>query len=136
MSNPKVMPKLYAPITYWETKKQLPDVLKETCNGCGAKKGIDVPDTFWGLSVTEACNIHDWMYKIGVTRADKLFADAMFRMNISLIIDSNSNIVTAMLRHSRASKYYTAVTLWGDTAYWVDKPLNAYMNITYKGEFR
>lgn len=128
--------KLYAPITYWNAVETKSKELADTCNGCGAKEGIDVPDTFWGLSVTEACNIHDWMYKYGETEADKLFADAMFRMNISIIIDTNSNFVMSMLRHGRASKYYTAVTKWGDSAYWVGKTKTDSMNITFKGEFR
>lgn len=124
---------LYAPLDYWLSKDESK---KEICNGCGAKEGIDVPDTMWGLSITRACDIHDWMYYTGKTKADKLFADAIFRMNVSIIIDANSNIVTSMLRHGRASKYYTAVVEWGDNAFWVNKEKNDVMKITYKGEFR
>lgn len=124
---------LYAPLSYWNATSE---EKQKVCNGCGAKDGIKVPNTFWGLCIKEACNIHDWMYKEGLTKADKLFADAMFRLNLSILIDENSNIVTAMLRHSRASKYYTAVAKWGDSAFWVDKNRTLEMKITYKGEFR
>lgn len=127
------MMKLYAPLSYWTATQ---NELKESCNGCGAKKGIKVPDTFYGLSITQACNIHDWMYKEGKTQADKLFADAIFRLNLSIIIDGNSNFLTALLRHGRASTYYTAVAQWGESAFWVDKNKNDEMVITYKGEFR
>ncbi|MDX9743896.1 MAG: hypothetical protein RBT59_08775 [Arcobacteraceae bacterium] len=125
--------KLYAPLSYWNAKE---NEKKSICNGCGAKKGLNVPDTFYGLSITQACNIHDWMYKEGTTQADKLFADAIFRLNLSIIIDTNSNFLTAILRHSRASTYYTVVARWGDDAFWIDKNRNDEMVITYKGEFR
>ena len=125
--------KLYAPLSYWNATAE---ALNEICNGCGAKDGIKVPNTMWGLSISKACNIHDWMYKTGKTLADKLFADAIFRLNLSIIIDANSNFLTALLRHSRASTYYTAVTEWGESAFWVDKKRNDEMVITFKGEFR
>ena len=67
-----IRPKIYAPITYWELS---PEEKKEICNGCGAKDGLKVPDTFWGLNMEEACNIHDYMYSTGKTHYDKLFAD-------------------------------------------------------------
>lgn len=124
---------LYAPISYWEA----PETIKnKICNGCGAKDGLKVPDTMWGLDISEACKIHDWMYQHGETLADKIFADAMFRLNLSMIIDKYSNPAVAYLRHSRASKYYLAVVKFGNDAYWTGKQINERMNITFKGEFR
>ena len=125
--------KLYAPLSYWTATQ---NELKESCNGCGAKDGIKVPNTMYGLCIKKACEIHDWMYKIGKTLADKLFADAIFRLNLSIIIDAGSNFLTALLRHGRASTYYTAVIEWGESAFWVDKKRNDEMVITYIGEFR
>lgn len=125
--------KLYAPLSYWNATQ---NELKESCNGCGAKDGIKVPNTMYGLCIKKACEIHDWMYKIGKTLADKLFADAIFRLNLSIIIDAGSNFLTALLRHGRASTYYTAVIEWGESAFWVDKKRNDEMVITYTGEFR
>ena len=127
------MMKLYAPLSYWNATQ---NELKESCNGCGAKDGIKVPNTMYGLCIKKACEIHDWMYKIGKTIADKLFADAIFRLNLSIIIDAGSNFLTALLRHGRASTYYTAVIEWGESAFWVDKKRNDEMVITYTGEFR
>ena len=125
--------KLYAPLSYWTATQ---NELKESCNGCGAKDGIKVPNTMYGLCIKKACEIHDWMYKVGTTLADKLFADAIFRLNLSIIIDAGSNFFTALLRHGRASTYYTAVIEWGESAFWVDKKRNDEMVITYIGEFR
>ncbi len=124
---------LYAPKTFW---KATPEERQKHCNGCGSKNGIKVPNTFYGLCVKEAFNIHDWMYAKGYTLADKLFADAIFRMNLSIIIDNNSNSFMSVLRHSRAAKYYLAVERWGDNNYWKNKTRNENLNITFKGEFR
>ena len=124
---------LYAPVSYWEAS---PSEKSKICNGCGAKDGLDVPDTMWGLDISEACKIHDWMYQNGKTLADKIFADAMFRLNLSMIIDKYSNPAMAYLRHGRAGKYYLAVVKFGNDAYWTGKTINEDMNITFKGEFR
>ena len=142
--------KLYAPNDYWEASE---DTKKEICNGCGAKGGIKVPNTFYGLCIREACSIHDWMYHTGKTKADKLFADAIFRLNLTILIDThneiNGNFINSILtplRHSRAAKYYFAVVQWGEKAYWVNKNsqysiievenLKRDLNITFKGKFK
>ena len=143
-SNPKpnpIRPKIYAPISYWELS---PAEKEQLCNGCGAKNGLKVPGTFWGLNIEEACNIHDYMYNIGKTHYDKLFADAMFRLNLTVIIDSKESFLNRTLnlfRHHRAGKYYIAVAKYGNSAFWVDKERLSpedpdAFRITYTGEFR
>ena len=128
--------KLYAPIDFWMASEK---EKKEICNGCGAKKGLNVPDTFYGLDISLACNIHDWMYQYGKTEADRLFADAMFRLNLTILIDeANYNVLSKVLkplRHGRASTYYNAVCLWGEESFWVNKDKNEVLVITYKGRF-
>ena len=136
-----IRPKIYAPITYWELS---PEEKKEICNGCGAKDGLKVPDTFWGLNMEEACNIHDYMYSIGKTHYDKLFADAMFRLNLTVIIDAKETFkdkLLSVLRHYRAGTYYIAVAKYGNSSFWKDKerlspedPMA--FRITFTGEFR
>ena len=136
-----IRPKIYAPITYWELS---PEEKKEICNGCGAKNGLKVPDTFWGLNIEEACNIHDYMYNIGKTHYDKLFADAMFRLNLTVIIDAKETFkdkLISVLRHYRAGTYYIAVAKYGNYSFWKDKerlspedPMA--FRITFTGEFR
>ena len=136
-----IRPKIYAPITYWELS---PEEKKEICNGCGAKNGLKVPDTFWGLNIEEACNIHDYMYNIGKTHYDKLFADAMFRLNLTVIIDAKETFkdkLFSVLRHYRAGTYYIAVAKYGNYSFWKDKerlspedPMA--FRITFTGEFR
>ena len=136
-----IRPKIYAPITYWELS---PEEKKEICNGCGSKDGLKVPNTFWGLNIEEACNIHDYMYNNGKTHYDKLFADAMFRLNLTVMIDAKETIkdkLFSIFRHYRAGTYYIAVAKYGNSSFWKDKerlspedPMA--FRITFTGEFR
>ena len=125
--------KLYAPISYYEATEE---ERKAVCNGCGAKGGIDFPDTMYGLVVSESCHIHDWMTAHGKTLGDFYFAGAIFILNLTVTIVSNSNKLTNVLRLMRASKYFSAVMYKGLEHYWKDKEQNDVMHITFKGEFR
>lgn len=107
--------------------------IQANCNGCGARDGIDVPDTIYGLSITRACNIHDLDYKMGRTRQDKDDADDRFRRNIQRLVDHAYRYaprwqrVTSIarllrwLRGWRAQTYYLAVHYHGDCAFWAGK---------------
>ena len=91
---------------------------KEICNGCGAKGGIPVPNTFYGLDISEGCNIHDFRYFEGETWDDKVFADKEFGENLNAIIDEKTWFNwLKKLRKIRAREYVIAVQLWGDKAY-------------------
>ena len=125
--------KVYAPLTYWEASDM--DLLAYT-NGCGGKGGIDVPDTMYGLGISLACNIHDLMFKEGKTLGDFFFSNAVFIMNLAIIIISKSIWFTAPLRLARATKYFIAVQTMGEDYFWDGKQKNEEMSITYKGEFR
>jgi hypothetical protein len=125
--------KLYQPNSYYEAS--LEDK-KKVCNGCGAKGGIKVPSTFIGLCIKEACDIHDWMFKEGKTKADFIFANVMFLVNLIVIIINGSNIFTRAIRLFFAVNYFLAVALKGSDAFWKDKEKNDEMIITYKGSFR
>lgn len=124
--------KLYAPASYWNAT---PEQLKEVCNGCGAKGGIDVPDRMYGLKITNSCHIHDWMFKEGKTLADMFFANSIFLHNLSVEIIAASNMLTKPLRLMRATKYFLVVVQFGSEAFWKDKKKNEDMNITFNGTF-
>ena len=95
---------------------------KDTCNGCGAKGGFWVPDTFWGLDVSMACDIHDFMYKIGKSLEDKDAADRVFKNNCFRIINHESCCgLLKRLRLIRANTYYLVVQNWGADAFWAGK---------------
>lgn len=125
--------KLYAPFTYHEAS---PEEKLDICNGCGAKGGVNVPDSMWGLYIGEACNIHDWMFNEGKSLADFYFSNAVFIMNLSIIIVCGGNAWLAPLRLMRATKYFVAVQSLGEDAYWEDNLRNDVMDITYKGSFK
>lgn len=114
---------------YSESYRNATDAERGTCcNGCGAKGGINVPDTLYGLSITDACNVHDWDYKHGKTLDDKLTADRFFFSNVLIIIESQTSFMGKLLkplRRRRALKYYEAVTTFGNNAYWSGKEIQA-----------
>lgn len=110
--------RLYAPETYWQ---MTPSQRSRVSNGCGTRGiiGALVPDTLYLLSIREACNIHDFMYLIGETPADKDEADLVFLYNMIRIIDAGSRSrLVKLLRIRRARKYYDAVKEFGGPAFW------------------
>ena len=113
------MAELYAPEQYW----LLYDVARaELVNGCGTRGiiGILVPDTIWGLRITTACNIHDWMYGVGTILADKEEADRVFLNNMLRLIDGGWWWLKRP-RILRAREYYQAVKICGGPAFWSGK---------------
>ncbi len=129
----KTLLPICAPKKYWDASAAY---LEEVCNGCGAKGGIKVPNSFLGLSIKTPCNIHDVMFKEGKTQADFLFANAIFLLNLTITIINGSNWFMKPIRFWLATKYFIAVSLKGKSAYWKNKKINTGMYITYKGEFR
>lgn len=113
------MTKLYAPESYWTAHKGLK---KEHCNGCGTKGlgGWITPDTLYGLCISEACDIHDWMYAFGKKIEDKEEADRVFLNNLVRIINGGSRWLM-WIRRQRAMKYYSAVKDFGGPAFWRGK---------------
>lgn len=94
------------------------------CNGCGAKGGFKVPSTFYGLSIEDACNVHDWDFAHGKTIEDKERADKYFLYNMLVIIESQQGLINSLLkplRRRRALKYYESVVMWGNKAFWAGK---------------
>ena len=113
---------LTAPASYWKAPEQVKERL---CNGAGPD-GLPswvVPDTIYGLRITEAANIHDWMYVWGETDHDKEKADEVFLLNMMRIINEHTTRFPILgwvlrgLRHRRALKYWEAVAAFGDGAF-------------------
>ena len=118
---------LFAPVGY---RVLTPEEKFEICNACGAKGGFPVPNTFYGLDISEACNIHDFMYFVGKTLADKMEADRVFLNNLIRIIDARTSVyILKKLRYRRAKTYFEFVDIYGASAYWKDKNLPENMMI-------
>jgi hypothetical protein len=110
--------KLFAPRGYWKLD---PLTLMELCNGCGTKGlgGLLVPDSLYGINITEACNIHDYMYVEGMFPEDKDEADRTFLNNmLRLITFYGGPRILQWLRRRRAYSYYLAVKHFGGPAFW------------------
>lgn len=103
---------LIAPQTYREAS---PELIAKVCNGCGSSKArLDfVPDKFWGLDVTPACNIHDWMYHEG---HDKGLADATFLANMAILAAQGSAWLIIPRLHM-ACRYFLAVYFCGASSF-------------------
>jgi len=117
------MIKLFAPQSY---KNASDGEIELICNGCGsAQAKFDfIPDTVWGLSITPACNVHDWMYYVGLTQLDKEEADMVFLNNMLRLIEGQTSFIGKRLkplRRRRVLKYYEAVVAFGGPAYWNPK---------------
>lgn len=110
---------LYAPNSYWELSDS---ARAEIVNGCGTRGiiGLLVPDTILGLSIKAACNIHDYMYHVGLTIDDKKEADRVFLNNMLRLIDGGWRIFKIPRIH-RARIYYDAVKYCGGPAFWDGK---------------
>lgn len=119
--------KLFAPETYWSAT---PEERKTICNGCGTAgwKGKLVPDTMWGLDISKACNIHDWMYHYGKTEAERCEADRVFLNNLIRIINTEGGWL-ASLRRYRATTYYNSVHNYGGPAFWDNKNPDGTMKV-------
>ena len=111
---------LYAPASFLTSSVK---ELELVCNGCGAanSKFDFIPDSIYGLKITAACNIHDWMYHEGRTIEDKDEADRTFLNNLLRLFSTTGNRFLKWLRRRRAYKYYEAVAAFGWPAYWSDK---------------
>lgn len=112
---------LYAPRSYVDAT---PEIRAAVVNGCGTSgwKGYLVPDTIWGLRVTEVCRIHDWMYAEGETIADKEEADRVFLNNMLRLIEAAGGPwLLQALRRRRARTYFEAVSIFGGPAFWHEK---------------
>jgi len=96
---------------------------KLVCNGCGAAgaKFDFVPDKIWGLSITPACDIHDWMYHFAKPDIkDKVNADRIYMNNMLRIIEKKGGWLKGC-RRNRALFYLKMVENFGGPAFWEGK---------------
>jgi hypothetical protein len=101
-------------------KEKYPEEWKKFGCGPGGTGDYLVPDTMWGLDISEACRIHDWYYRFYTDRsvAGKLLADDLMKYNCSQIIRAGSTCwLTLKLRELRARTYYFMVTRFGQGAW-------------------
>lgn len=100
-----------------------PELKAFVCNGAGAKDGIKVPSTLYGLECLEAFNIHDFDYWLGVTQEDKIKADFRMLNNLFVLI-LNYGGWLMVPRMFRATLYFIAVAKFGKKAFYAEKERN------------
>jgi hypothetical protein len=83
-------------------------------NGCGpAGWRFDlVPDSLAGLDVSEACKIHDWMYRLGGDEAARKEADVILYLNLARLVLMAGGSLTG-IRMAGAAAFYLAVRKGG-----------------------
>ncbi len=89
-------------------------------NGCGPKGflGRLIPDSFLGVSVHRACNIHDEEYAKGGSAKDRKKTDQIFLNDMLSSIDQRGGIFLAKnVRKLGAYFYYMGVRLFGSFFY-------------------
>ena len=106
--------------------------------GCGPGGLGDwlVPDKLFGvIDVTEACKIHDYMYKIETTlegkmKADRIFLNNMVRIVVAMTTPDEDGFTveeTEIMKKRRSAclaesrTYYTMVKWFGGPAFWDGK---------------
>jgi hypothetical protein len=112
---------LYAPSSYVNASEKVKALATNGCGPGGWKIDL-IPDTIYGLDISSACNIHDWMYNAGSTLAEKDEADRVFLNNVLRLIEAGTSFwLLKKLRRIRAQGYYEAVSHFGGPAFWAGK---------------
>ena len=113
--------KLYAPAAYWAMSAE---ARAEIVNGCGPSgwKSKFIPNKILWVDVRRACDIHDFMYHLGQTDADREEADRVFLNNLLRIVEAEStNFFTRVIRRRLVLHFYGAVRDMGGPYFWADK---------------
>ena len=102
---------LHAPESYWK---------QETTIKIRSKWKLKVIKySLLGLDITEACNIHNYMYYVGETWSDKDYADEVFLHNLNKLIETVSFWYAWLnpLRKIMAKKYFHRVKTLGNQVF-------------------
>ena len=113
---------IFVPNAMSMMRRDDPQRLKEICNGCGTAgwKGRLVPDSVCGVSITNECNVHDFMYEFGVDDTDKKKADRCFLNNMVRKVKSVGGFLL-WPRLLLVRGYYNTVKYFGGDAFWDGK---------------
>lgn len=114
--------RIYAPTDYWRLKATDPEKLNEIAQGCGPHGTLDrlVPDKILGLSIKNACKVHDFMYAFGINEEDRTEADMTFLNNMNRLIMARGGFLCGTRKYL-ALLYYSAVRNFGGPWFWNDK---------------
>lgn len=129
--------KLFAHRECWTFIEKFPKDFKSFGCGPGGIGDILVPDTMYGLDVSDACRIHDWYYRFysDNTEEGRRVADDVFKNNLLRIVRAKSKSkILRWLRVRRCRTYYSLVRFGGGPAYYEDRnPDSEYQVLDIEG---
>ena len=129
--------KLFGDPECWKFKEEHPEEFKSFGCGPGGFGDFLVPDTVWGLNITDACRNHDWGYRFAHDCSEEGRArhDRILRNNgIKIVRFHTKNWLLRKLRLRRVQTYYTMVRSFGGPAYWEERnEKDQVQNILNKG---
>ena len=115
---------LFADAECWEFKAKFPGEYANYGCGPGGVGDFLVPDTVWGLSIRDACRIHDWGYRHceEASEEDRKRHDRILRNNSQRIVSAGTKWQwLKKLRYRRVLTYYQMVRGLGGPAYWNER---------------
>ena len=115
---------LFADAECWEFKWSHPTEFESYGCGPGGVGDFLVPDTVWGLSIRDACRVHDWGYRHAKDSCedDRKRHDRILKNNSQRIVDANTKYSwLKKLRYRRVLTYYRMVRNFGGPAYWEER---------------
>jgi hypothetical protein len=115
---------LFADADCWEFKWAHLDEFNSYGCGPGGIGDFLVPDTVYGLSIREACKIHDWGYRhcINASEVDRARHDRILHNNSQRIVIAGTDWRwMKALRLRRCLTYYQMVCNFGANAYWEER---------------
>lgn len=116
--------KLFAEPECWAFKKEHPHAWTTFACGPGDFGNYLVPDSILGVSVTEACRIHDWYYRFypGDTEEDRFMADRVLLNNmLRIIVCASKSKWLLRARYYIAHLYFTSVRKYGAPAFFEER---------------
>jgi hypothetical protein len=116
--------KLFAHPDCWKFIEEHPEDFKSFGCGPGGVGDILVPDTMYGMDVSDACRIHDWYYRFysDNTEDGRRTADDILKNNLLRIVRAKSrNKIIRWLRVRRCRTYYSIVRFAGGPAYYEER---------------
>ena len=103
---------LDAPEEYWKlTQKEREEIVNE----CGPGGFINkiIPDHLLGLDISDACNIHDFMFVKAKGQEERKEADKIFLNNVDKkIVQGSKTFLGRVLRKGLARIYYFTVRVY------------------------
>lgn len=112
---------LFVPPECQEFIKNHPDEFESYGCGPGGIGDYLVPDTVYGLSIRNACRIHDWGYRHSQDASEEARKahDKILSYNSARIVKAKTQSQLLLkLRLRRVRTYYQMVRAFGGRAYW------------------